>query len=242
MNKPDCKIVYLGHSAWAVYTQRHVFIFDYAPDAFPDAAMHRVDLEDMKDKRVILFFSHKHHDHYSKNIHEQAREYANVTSVLGGFGHSEQNTIRINPHETIRLGAGSVEAAVNIYTAGSTDDGVSFLVETEGLMIYHAGDNADWGDGDPANARFYEETDYITSQVAALDIAFIPVCTFSGTRPEDMTKGAQYAIQKLNPAITFPMHANFREHLYKDFEEDAKKAGLTHRIICMDKPGSVFTS
>ncbi len=241
MNKTDFKVVYLGHSAWAVYTKKRVLIFDYAPDAFPDRAMHRIDLEDMTDKQVILFFSHNHHDHYSKNVHEQARVYTNVTSIFGDFGKSEQNTIRINPRQTIRINAGDGDA-VTVYSAGSTDAGVSFLVEAEGLFVYHAGDNADWGDGDPANARFYGETDYIAEQITDLDIAFIPVCTFSGNRPEDMTKGALYAIQKLNPALTFPMHANFREHLYKDFAEDEKKAGLTQRIICMDKPGSVFTS
>jgi len=117
--------------------------------------------------------------------------------------------------------------------------GVSYFIQTDGLGIFFAGDNADWGDGDPANERYYKEIDYIANLGHRTDIAFLPVCTYSGQRPPDMTKGVFYAIDKLKPSITFPMHANGHEYIYEAFEHDLRATGSSARVVCAKQKGYI---
>jgi hypothetical protein len=71
-------------------------------------------------------------------------------------------------------------------------------------------------------------------------LAFIPVCTFLGQRPIEMKKGAIYSINKLNPQVVLPMHSAGREYLYKEFEKDAIRQGLSNKIVSMEIMGQVY--
>jgi len=136
----------------------------------------------------------------------------------------------MKPREKAEVGG------ITAHTSASTDMGVSFLVQADGLSVFHAGDNADWGDGE-SNRIYYAEIDHLAALGGPVDLAFIPICTYMGERPPAMTDGAIYAVRKLAPAVTFPMHANGREHLYKEFERDLRAAGSDARVICAEPPG-----
>ncbi len=237
------KVLYQGHSAWIVYTANLILLFDNTEDRY-------LDFDKFSDKRVVLFFSHEHKDHYNKNLHERAKKFNNVTTILGGFGVSETDnnsynqTIVMHPHETRKIILDGKQI-LNVYSGESTDAGVCFYIETNGLAIFHAGDHSDWGDGDPANKRYYHEIDIIRTHSLnasdkGVDIIFIPICTFNGSRPKEMTKAAIYAINVLNPKVVFPMHANGHEELYEMFATDAYNAGIDTQIICMKEIGQIF--
>lgn len=228
----DFTVKYLGHSSWVVDIENRILVFDYGFILRNDNAT--FDFEKYKDKEVILFFSHSHEDHYDRSFHQNSLKYNNVRSILGDFSNEFSNTICIRPHENIELDG------VKVFTSYSTDSGVSFLIVMDTATVFFAGDNADWGDGDEANKTYYSEIDYIKSLGYAIDIAFVPVCTFSAKRPQDMTKGAIYAIDSFNPTVTFPMHANGSELLYKDFYMDYIEAGGKQTVICFDYPGQVM--
>jgi L-ascorbate metabolism protein UlaG (beta-lactamase superfamily) len=232
------KIYYLGHSAWAVETQRHYLLFDCVDENVSDGlplAKGGVSLDLLKDKQVYIFFSHRHHDHNSPRLHRQSIKSGIGFTFLGDYSSSDaDSTLSVKPRKCYEVGD------IAVYTAGSTDAGVCFFVKADGLGIFHAGDNADWGDGDAANALYYKEIDYIAGLGFATDLAFVPVCTFSGHRPPDMTKGAMYALDKLKPKLSFPMHANGREHLYEAFEQDLRRAGSPANIICAKQRGDTY--
>lgn len=222
------EIVYLGHSSWVVDMGEIFLVFDYFNRSEEgDLSDGIINLSQIKDKNVIIFYSHTHHDHYSSKLHEESLEFDNVTTVVGGSTICEREKREIG--------------GLIVYTANSTDSGVCFLIESGRATIFFAGDNADWGDGDPANDFYRDEIDYIASLNKKIDVAFIPVCTFSGMRPQALTDGAIYAIEKLNPSITFPMHANGREFLYKEFESDLRKTGSSNTIFCMQQIGQVVS-
>lgn len=231
MPDQDYRVYYLGHSAWAVETERHRLLFDcqdenIKPGALTDGL---VDISQLTDKPLYMFFSHRHHDHYSPKLHALSTGYAQVYTVLGDFTSPvAHNTTVMRPRESRVFGA------LTVNTAASTDEGVCFLIQADGLALFFAGDNADWGDGDAANKLYYQEIDYIAGLDISVDIAFIPVCTYSGMRPADMTKGAFYAIDRLDPAVTYPMHANGRERLYKEFAYDLQLSGRNNKIICVE--------
>ena len=228
----DFTVKYLGHSSWVVEIGNRILVFDYGVILRNDNAT--FDFEKYKDKKVVLFFSHSHEDHYDRSFHRNSQNYNNVRSILGVSSNEYSNAVCIRPHENTELDG------VKVFTSYSTDLGVSFLIVMDTATIFFAGDNAAWGNGDEANKTYYSEIDYIKSLGYAIDIAFVPVCTFNAKRTHDMTKGAIYAIDSLKPTVTFPMHANGNELLYNDFYNDYIEAGGKQTIICFETPGQVM--
>jgi L-ascorbate metabolism protein UlaG (beta-lactamase superfamily) len=231
-------VYYLGHSAWVVESKNLYLFFDVQDDNIEEGGKLEdglIDVSLLGDKPIYNFFSHNHHDHYSPDLHKYCETRKGTITILGNFTiQKTQQTLRLMERKIFEAGD------ITIYTAGSTDEGVCFLVQTDDACIFHAGDNADWGDG-PQNKAYYDEIDYIAGLGKNIDIAFIPVCTFMGQRPSDMTKGAIYAIEKLAPAVTFPMHGNNREPLYGAFERDLRAAGSDAKLICARNVGNCHT-
>lgn len=227
-------IYYLGHSGWAVKTESHFLIFDYYEmdknHPLKSLSNGYINAEEIKDENVFVFVSHKHQDHYDKIIHTWKPVINNIT-YISGWGSRGTDFIPFPPHSHDSV------KDIKISTLKSTDEGSGFLVVVDGLVIYHAGDHANWEDNDPS-VSYYEEMDYISKGIGSIDLAFIPVTTFSGQRPECMTEGAIYAIKKLNPKAVFPMHGNNREFLYKEFASEISVKN--YNIICAEKPGHSF--
>lgn len=239
------EIIYLGHSAVCVKTDGHTLVFDYYGDVSEQGGLADglVNLDELGDGPVLFFASHVHHDHFSKSVAAAVGDHAAYAYILGDFRITKtdgvsasaepenlMNCISIQPHETIEWNG------VRIHTGASTDCGVCFLVSCDGVNIFHAGDHANWGDGD-MGVSYFGEIDYIAEKGLAIDVAFIPVCYFSGQRSDSMTRGAIYAMEKLAPGITVPIHANGREYLYREFQQDAEARGVKNRIVCMERPG-----
>ena len=236
MNDKKYQVFYLGHSAWVVETSECYLLFDIQDENVRVNGMPTdgfVDLSLLGSKPKYLFFSHNHRDHYSEELHKMSLNFADTFIFLGDFTSPiADSAITMKPGDKWQIGD------IVVYTANSTDKGVCFLVQADGVCIFHSGDNADWGDGEQ-NQMYYKEIDYIAELGVNVNIAFIPVCTFSGQRPSDMTKGAIYAVNKLAPSVTFPMHANGREDLYYEFEFDLRESGCDARLICVKRKGLV---
>ena len=231
------KVRYLGHSAFLVEIDSCYLMFDYAGstgDSGFNVNQANINFGDYIDKPLYMFGSHDHFDHYNRELHKKASSYDNIITILGDVESNFKNTVTMSPRESKRIGG------VTIYTGASTDLGVCFLIDLGKFVIFHSGDNADWGDDNPMNKVYYEEINYFSNINLKVDLAFIPICNFFGDRPENMTKGAIYAIEKLNPEYVLPMHGGGNEYLYKDFAEDAKKFGIDNKIVCMKKIGDEF--
>lgn len=231
----NAEIIYLGHSAFCVKTSEHTLIFDYYKGNIENGVLERgqIDLDSLGGGKVIFFSSHFHQDHFSMKIAREIGKYKDYIYVLGGFHADYENCVTIAPHDTQEING------VTITTAASTDCGVCYLVSCDGLNIFHSGDNANWGD-DEGDVSYFKEIDYIADKGLDIDIAFVPVCYFSGQRSEPMTRGAVYAIETLEPGVTFPIHGNGREYLYKEFQNEARELGVKRDIVCMEKVGERY--
>lgn len=230
-------IQYLGHSAFVVDIEDYYLFFDYVGTTrFLNYKVEEkeINFDDYQDKKVLMFNSHNHFDHYNKKIHKKAHEYKNITTILGDISSNLNNTISIKPREEKRIDD------IIIHTGDSTDMGVCYLIDINGFKIYYGGDNADWGYGD--NSLYYKEIDYLSNIHSDIDLAFIPVCNFDGERPKNITEGAIYSIKKFNLKLVIPMHAAGREYLYKEFEEDLLKSDCNNKIICMEELGQNYYS
>ena len=141
------KIQYIHHSSFSVEFEKAVFLFDYFEGELPEFP---------RDKDLIVFASHRHHDHFDRIIFDLADKYPSVRYILSkDIRMSENYRKRMGiPDETasrityigknaeLALMAGGEPLKVETLT--STDEGVAFILQYEGKCLYHAGDLNWW--------------------------------------------------------------------------------------------------
>ncbi len=204
------KVTYLYHSGFMVELENSILIFDYFKGKLPSS---------LKGKKLFVFASHKHPDHFQLSVFKWADEMAKESRFFVG------NDIRLNEKYLERKGicpdilkrikrmrGGAVyesrEEGINVETLCSTDQGVAFLVTAEGKSIYHAGDLNNWywpeesKSGNERMERDYKkEIDKIEGR--HFDIAFVPL---DPRLEEGYGYGMDYFLKKVDAERVFPMH------------------------------------
>ena len=194
------EIRFLHHSGFIVELEKHIFVFDYYLD--PENQWEKIEHE---GKKVYFFVSHMHGDHFNPSI----RRFENQVSAY--FIHSDCVLEAGNPDciHPLRVGDTCEEGDISVHMYGSTDAGGSFMVQAEGMTIYHAGDLNWWhwaGERDRENrtARddFFRELGNIKE--SHVDIAFIPVDARQQVARE---WGVKQYLSHFDASLLVPMHA-----------------------------------
>ena len=148
--------------------------------------------------------------------------------ALVSHGHYDHRT----PDETIfadriidcpEVGEEFDVMGVRIRAYGSTDEGVSFMIDVDGRRIFHAGDLNLWHWRDEGDADWTEKAASDFEDVMAtlpderIDLAMFPVDPRMGAGHDE---GACVFNERLQPGILIPMH--FWDHP-EAAEEFAKK-------------------
>ncbi|TCT15317.1 L-ascorbate metabolism protein UlaG (beta-lactamase superfamily) [Natranaerovirga pectinivora] len=209
----NLKINYLYHSGFTVETNNYLLIFDYFKDhglenkSVANGFIGKEDLE--TKKKIIVFSSHSHHDHFNPIILDwinvnKAIQYVFSSDIV--IDKKEPYMTFLSPYDSIILDD------LNIKAYGSTDLGVSFLVKVDESTIFHAGDLNWWYWWDDteeeiakAEKWFKEEIDYMKDE--KIDVAFFPV---DQRLEQNYALGAKYFIDILKPKYLIPMH--FGDH------------------------------
>lgn len=201
----EAEIRYLYHSGFSVKTERHFLIFDYYRDDPQNGGLADgvINPGEIRDLDTVVFASHSHPDHFSPKIFQLRNGVKHIRYVLSSQIHTKEDALRIRAGETRDLGD------LTVHALKSTDTGAAFLVKTDGLCIYHAGDLNWWnweGEPDADNERmarqYKEQID--TLQGEAIDIAFVPV----DPRLEGSSLlGIGYFMKTVGAARVIPMHA-----------------------------------
>jgi L-ascorbate metabolism protein UlaG (beta-lactamase superfamily) len=151
---------YLFHSGFAVETKNTWLIFDHflntpgtrfsiseayvspmqtEAGSFDDGI---VNLREFGGKRVYIFISHSHSDHFNPYIYKWIKTYKKMKYTVADSISSKEKANSVfavvSPGETIKFDD------LKIGTLASTDAGVGYLVEVDGCRIYHAGDHGNW--------------------------------------------------------------------------------------------------
>lgn len=201
------KITYIYHSCFLVETQAVILLFDYFKGELPVLD---------NEKKIYVFASHKHQDHFDLSIFSLAEQYDNVIYILS-------RDIKMNAHYMERRGI-SQKARDKIYYVGknenaiygdiavetltSTDQGVAFIVSLEGETLYHAGDLNWWSwqgeseeESNHAESSFLREMEKIEGRI--FDVAFLPL----DSRQEDRFHwGFDYFMRATKTKQAIPMH------------------------------------
>lgn len=220
------QITYWYNSGFSVRTDRHLLLFDYVGGGLS---------EPIPADRAIAFVSHAHGDHFIPIV-ETWRKNRLLALVTGDDVKSGGQKMR--PGDTLSADGVEIEAF------GSTDEGVSFLVHTDGKTLYHAGDFNFWhwrGESTGAEVEEAEENFLrILSDLRgrAIDIAFFPVDPRMGAGYDE---GARRFVGAVAPKVLIPMH--FREDVWaaRDFAAYLLGAQSKTSVKALTTPGESFT-
>lgn len=194
MSKQLIKIEYLYNSGFRVETNTHVLIFDYFQGNVR-----------LSDKEMFVFCSHGHADHFNPQIFDWQDEKPDIQYILSEdikVKQQKDTIYQIAPYDEL------IVDDITIKAFGSTDLGVSFLVQCFGIRIFHAGDLNwwHWWQDIPeeiakAEVLFKDEISKIKG--VEIDIAFFPV---DPRLQQYAGLGADYFIKELSPTFLIPMH------------------------------------
>lgn len=211
------KITHYYHSGFSVACDDILLIFDYwrgeNRELPPERSITAEELQ--KYNKVFVMISHEHPDHYDQDIIYTWREYADVTYIVSYDMPVGTRGKRMSPGDEMDLADG-----IRLTAYGSTDLGISFLVDIDGLKIFHAGDLNYWHWRDESTmAEIQEAEEEFTRKVRPLssigiDIAMFPVDPRQGSMYE---AGVNFFILTAKPRLLIPMHYFHRSDIIMEY-------------------------
>jgi len=229
------KIWYLYNSGFAVQTSGHFLVFDYWRDTPKGAGLDSgvIDPAALREKDVVVFASHSHHDHFNRVILDWHKEIPKLRLILSNDIRAASGALSIGPNETL------TQPDLTVHTLKSNDQGVAFIVEVDGLRIYHAGDLNWWHwEGEPDEDNEFMAASY-KEQIALLagkplDLAFVPLDSRLGAQ---YAWGFDYLMRNVEVRHAVPMHFFDEPSVYESIRQDPVSEGYRDRIIGLTKRG-----
>lgn len=225
------ELVYIYHSGFALLGDGFTVIMDYyrdSADKHAQAALARLvgglheDSEEVQPLGVVhdellhrpgklyVLASHFHPDHFNKEVLEWREKRPDIIYILSKDILRHR---RAQKEDAVWLKKGEVheDETLKIRAFGSTDIGVSFLLEVEGKKIFHAGDLNNWhwmdesseAEWKGAERNYLHELDYIYEYTHEVDVAMFPVDPRLG---KEYMRGAEQFVKKIKTHIFVPMH------------------------------------
>lgn len=194
-------LYFLHHSGFMLELETVILVFDY----YLDPLKRLEDRLEKTDKPVYFFVSHVHGDHFNRAI----RKFEKRAS--GYFLHRDCHLALADESLLHEMDVGETvnEGPLSVHMYGSTDAGGSYMVEAEGLTIFHAGDLNWWhwaGEGDSENREardwFFRELSCIKEK--EVDIAMLPVDARQQAARE---WGVKAYLSHFSAGLLIPMHA-----------------------------------
>ena len=193
------RLTYIFHSGFVLETEQSILVFDFWLD--PCGVMDNVL---QSEKPMYVFSSHFHEDHFTKEIWRASKEDADVWLAKGGTWSDD---------------------SISVWAMGSTDSGVSWIVETEGKRFFHAGDLNNWyakflTDDNPDQERYSFEMEETFNPIAhekqflgelkdirkvadSFDVVMFPI---DGRVGNGYTLGGRQFIERFKIGLFVPMH------------------------------------
>lgn len=201
------EVTYIGHSGFLVELEHTLLLFDYSEGEIP--AMD-------PDKELYVFASHAHCDHFNVEIFKLghprshyvcSEDIQRVWNVKDFDSHGISGSILekilfLRPHEKVCLDE------IRVETLDSTDEGVAFLVETEGNSILHMGDLHWWvwaDEPEEDNHRIEEQWKRELSRLSGrhIDLLF---AVLDPRQEGDFWKGLDQLVRTVDADAIYPMH------------------------------------
>ena len=226
------RVTYIGHSGFSVELESHILLFDYYEGTMPEFD---------PAKKLLVFASHSHPDHFNREILKLADVYPDVEYIFPKDIRIAKKEQRASEHfmrkrDEITVGDTKVKSL------RSTDEGVAFLVRCEDRIIYHAGDLNwwHWEEEDDAYNRmmrgdYQKEIETLAGE--KIDLAFV---VLDPRQEEQFYWGFDWYMRHTDTKIVFPMH------MWKQYEVQDRLIGMEvsepyrEKIMRVREKGQVF--
>lgn len=246
------KVTYLDHCGFEIVLDRHVLIFDFIPKGSPGAGFisHAVLSPFDRGKNVVFFSSCRNPDHFSPEIFKYIHTLPHVRYVFSSdikigdelknqyhlFEYDMRKIKKMHPRTDLELGE------IKIKSLRSTGSGVSYVVDCEGLRLYHAGNMNIWNLGDTEDLMYQTEKSSYRRELKIIkgthvDLAFV---VLDGRLGRTSFDGIKYYLMNITTDLIFPMHLFGKYDLVRELKRDPEIVNLRDRIIDIDRPDIVF--
>lgn len=245
------ELIYIYHSGFALLGDGFTVIIDYyrdsadadaqeslqrlmdgLPESAPLAPARGVVHDEILHRpgKLYVLASHFHPDHFNKEVLKWRIDRPDIIYI---FSKDIWRHRRAAKADAIWLKKGEKyeDETLKVRAFGSTDVGVSFLLEAEGKKIFHAGDLNNWHWKDEstetewrgAEKNFLHEVDDLYEYTHELDIAMFPIDPRLG---KEYMRGAEQFVKKIKIHIFVPMHFATRNEEANAFHAFAEACGV----------------
>ena len=225
------EITYIYHSGFLITTDKVHIIVDFYEDSpyLGNSVTDRV-LAD-RNRKIYVLSSHSHYDHFYPGILKWKEQREDITYI---FSKEIMDERRLRNDIAVWLDKNDTyqDRMLTIKAYGSTDIGISFLIEIEGRTLFHAGDlnNWHWMDESPEEewrrdeAFFLREMEDIRKEHISIDVVMFPVDPRLG---KEYMRGAAQFIEMINTGLFIPMHFGEEYAAANAFQKHARNKGVT---------------
>ena len=212
-------LTYIFHSGFVLETEKSILIFDYWLD--PGNVVPPIL---QKDKQVYVFSSHFHEDHFNSAVFEW-KQQESITYILSKDIYKHRRANKEDADVWLAKGGTWSDGTISVWALGSTDSGVSWIIETEGRRIFHAGDLNNWyakflPDAVPGQQMYSFEMEEVFDPIAHekqylgelkdirkiadnFDVVMFPI---DGRIGNGYTLGGRQFIERFKVGLFVPMH------------------------------------
>ena len=227
------KISMLGHSGFLVEGNRACLVFDLFTDE-----KGILDELPIGKKDTIFFVSHAHSDHYNKKIFSLAQGGSVAYVLDSGVKPAKAANVTL-----MKKGDSAEIFGALVRAFGSTDMGLSFLVEFEGKTIFHAGDLNDWyWEEESTPEELLHDEGWFLREIEPLqdarpDVAFLPVDARLGGHA---LRGPLHFARAMQPELIVPMHLAGGYNLPGELAEALQDEKLKIEVAELFHPGDTM--
>ena len=231
------KITYIYHDCFLLRYGNTILLFDYPEDINREAEEYIT--KTLNGRNLIVFISHSHRDHFTEkflNFKKYVKDFKCVVSrdVKEVCKQCLECNV-VEEGDYLKIGDIKVKAY------GSSDLGVSYLLEVVNTRIYFAGDNVDWRREELSQEfnekiwkTFSKTIEEILKDYGKVNIVFAGFCEKCSNYG-----GIPYIAEKLKPELIVPMHLKGHVELLKIFKNYFKK--LETKVFYYTKLGDSYT-
>ena len=245
------QVIFIHHSCFLVEVDDKVLIFDYFDGNHVNGYTFTGKLPTYAaDTKIYFFVSHSHADHYDMDILRLADTYPNLKYILS-------KEVRISPNFLIKHG---IDPGVRdrvlfvapdkryeldgmkITTLRSTDSGVAYYVDCDGVSLYHAGDLNDWcmeGAGELINGKMRRNYRHEIKKLSGkpINLAFVPMDPRLGEHQAD---GMDFFLRNTDAEYVFPMHMWQDYSGIETYRKRLTNHAMSERLISIERENQVF--
>lgn len=199
------KLTYIYHSGFAVETERCAVVIDFWQD--PAGVIGPLLAG---GKPIYVLASHFHEDHFNPAVLDWGRGRGGVTYVLSKDIMRRRRAPKDAAH-WLAKGGSYADGNISVGATGSTDSGVSFVIDVGGCRLFHAGDLNNWQPSQPgagvgdnrAEAMYLGELKDVCKVADRVDVAFFPVDARIGG---GYMRGPRQFLERVHTSLFVPMH------------------------------------